>query len=339
MGSPPITAADLAAAVDEIKQLIVDLSKRNEEKLSEIHNHIAKTERDQEANNDRMWGRLDKLEDRLRVQEDRSRRNNLLFRGIEDAKGETWAESQSTILDFGAFFKLLDPKNPPEFDRVHRLGLFRQGQCRPIIARCTYYKEKVDLLFKAKNLKGTPFSMAEDFSAETRDIRKELFPHLMEAREKGKKASFSTDKLKIDGKMWTLAALKMKHLSDLHETVDPPKSSNFPQNTSQTLAIPTTSSGPSTLPSEAPSRTQLETSTRTKTFKPNPKNYQQHFARFKKNGAEANLESQGSPSKRPASSPLQQDAASVKKNQVQVDGMDISVVDDSQDNSPQRPRS
>src|SRR5258705_3380360 len=257
MGSNPIPAGDLAAAVDDLKQLIVNLHAKTEEKLIEIQKHMATSERDQELKNNLMSERLDRLEDRIRVQEDRSRRNNLLFRGIEEPKAESWAEAESTILDFGTYFALFNPNNPPKFDRVHRLGTYRQGQCRPIIARFTQFKDKSEILFKAKNLKGSSFNIAEDFSAETRQIRRELYPFLMEARSKGKKASYAVDKLKIEGKQYELADLKKSCAMEGEPKLTyPPDCPTSHQNKDLTQSNPTNKPPQRNLPSKEPSQTK-----------------------------------------------------------------------------------
>ena len=56
-----------------------------------------------------------------------------------------------------------------EFDRVHRIGRFRQDQRypRPIVAKFTYYKDKKIVREAApRTLLGTNYSVNEQFPAE-----------------------------------------------------------------------------------------------------------------------------------------------------------------------------
>src|SRR5258705_3618104 len=151
------------------------------------------------------------LEDRMRSQEDRSRRENILIKGLADESSENWSDSEKLVVDFGLHFGLFEVGHVPRFDRVHRLGVFRQGQCRHIIARFSFFKDKSSTLQRAKNLKDTEFSVFEDFSQETRQIRRELIPFLTAARSQGKRAQLAVDKLKIDGKNYDLMSLRSNH--------------------------------------------------------------------------------------------------------------------------------
>src|SRR5258705_2734134 len=165
MGSSRVRARDLAAAVAELKQLILtDLPIKIDAKLEDLRAHLAASDTKQDEVNKNILERLNKMEEKIRMQDDRSRRNNLIFKGITDSVSETWAESEIATADFGAHFGLFESSQAPRFDRVHRLGAFRQGQSRPIIARLTFYKDKAMILAKAKILKDSTFSIYEDFS-------------------------------------------------------------------------------------------------------------------------------------------------------------------------------
>src|SRR5258705_3934811 len=209
MGSSPITTSDLAAAIQELKDwILMVLPAKIEEKLADIQGHITAVESKLEESNKDLKERLDKMESKVREHDDRGRRNNLLFQGIEDKATESWDESEKTVMDFDTYFDLFNSKNPPRFDRVHRLGAFRKGYARPIIARFTFYKEKALVLSKARNLKGSSYFMSEDFSIETREIRKELYPLMLKARSQGKRANLVVDKLKIEGRVYDANYLK-----------------------------------------------------------------------------------------------------------------------------------
>lgn len=89
------------------------------------------------------------------------------------------------------------------FDRVHRLSLKPDS---PVIAKCTFYKDKEKILKDRYKLKGSSIFIGEDFSLRVREIRKQLLPHLKSAKVQGKKATMVYDHLIIDGKSFILAS-------------------------------------------------------------------------------------------------------------------------------------
>ena len=143
------------------------------------------------------------LEQKICEMEDRSRRNNLRFNGIqEETNDETWEESEKKIK------KLLTKRlglNEEDFEieRAHRTGnkFQRDGQkrTRTIIAKFLSYKQKVLILkaFKEKQLWKEKIFINEDFSEGTILKRKELFKQAKEHRKNGKFAKVIYNKLVV----------------------------------------------------------------------------------------------------------------------------------------------
>lgn len=105
--------------------------------------------------------------------EGQSRRSNLIFYGIPDSSEETWTASEAKVISLCQ--ETLGIKFDASFlERSHRLGAFRPNRNRPIIAKFTSFKLKQDVLFSASKLKGTAYSLSEDFSLKTRNERKKL---------------------------------------------------------------------------------------------------------------------------------------------------------------------
>lgn len=123
--------------------------------------------------------------------ENRLRRSNLLFFGLEDDPDEDWAASEQKIIQFCSN-KLDITATSTQFERVHRLGKYGDNKRRPIIAKFTSFKDKVHILSCARKLKGTCFSIGEDFSLTTRRIRKKLYAF---AKAQNKPFWLSFDKL------------------------------------------------------------------------------------------------------------------------------------------------
>ncbi|XP_042143950.1 uncharacterized protein LOC121834265, partial [Ixodes scapularis] len=118
--------------------------------------------------------------------ENRSRRNNMIFYGLPDpTASETFAQSEQRVirLCFDLFNVTLDPK---EIERTHRLGRYTANQCRPIIVKFAFFKTKEFILSNGPKLKGTNYSIGEDFSRPVRNARRHLV-----AFAKTKSAAFS----------------------------------------------------------------------------------------------------------------------------------------------------
>lgn len=125
-------------------------------------------------------------------QENRLRRNNLIFCCLKDDVKETWAEAEASIIAFCSerLSILLDSA---AIERAHRLGHFTRTKERPLIVKFLSFKDKRVLTAAAK-LKGTKFAISEDFSAKIRLERQKL---LHFAREQGGDYKLRFNKLKM----------------------------------------------------------------------------------------------------------------------------------------------
>lgn len=122
------------------------------------------------------------------------RRSNLLFFGIQDDPSDTWSSAENKLLEICSEH-LGITIDPARIERAHHLGKYGTGKCRPIIAKFTFFKDKQQILEKGHKLKGTPFAVREDFSAQTRLARKKL---LAFAKTKNTQFRLNVDKLRID---------------------------------------------------------------------------------------------------------------------------------------------
>ena len=113
------------------------------------------------------------INDRFDANEDRSRRNNLMFCGIVGNSNEKWEESELKVKHF--IKHNLGTHAGDGFERAHRIpnGPKVNGFA-PIIVNFSRYKDKERVLHQAHRLKGSSFFLREDFSAGTRKIRKLL---------------------------------------------------------------------------------------------------------------------------------------------------------------------
>ena len=85
-------------------------------------------------------------------------------------------------------------------ERAHRLSVPRKpNKHRPIIVKFLTYKDRSKVIEKGRDkLKDTDYGVSEDFPFEVRDTRRKLVPFMLRARDQGKKAFISYDKLLIE---------------------------------------------------------------------------------------------------------------------------------------------
>ena len=62
---------------------------------------------------------------------------------------------------------------------AHRVGEKKPGQERQIVVQFKSYKNKLDILRNCKKLEGTNFSIFQDFSKETANIRMDKWKEVL----------------------------------------------------------------------------------------------------------------------------------------------------------------
>ena len=119
------------------------------------------------------------LKEQLRIQEDRSRRNNIRVDGIEEDENETWENTENKLRSF--LYDELEITDELYIERAHRVRR-REGvkfnssnAPRTIAAKFLDYKEMEEVMRQRYKLKDTTYSLREDFSKETVEIRKKLW--------------------------------------------------------------------------------------------------------------------------------------------------------------------
>lgn len=122
----------------------------------------------------------------------RSMRNNLIFSGLHEVREEN---TEILLRDF--LEKEIGIDYRIEFGNVHRFGKGPRGR-RPIVARFLYFYDLQYVLNNAYRLKGTPYSIHQQFPKEIEDRRKKLYPAQKAAKRAGKKVVMVRDRLFIN---------------------------------------------------------------------------------------------------------------------------------------------
>lgn len=121
---------------------------------------------------------------------------NLIIVGISDDKEESWSELEHKVQYM--FTSKLGLEGKIEMERVQRMGQHQErGRPRKIMVNLLRLKDKQRILSSAKKLKGTNIFINEDFSGAVLQRRKELWPKVKAARERGDNAILRYDKLVI----------------------------------------------------------------------------------------------------------------------------------------------
>lgn len=132
--------------------------------------------------------------------ENRSRRNNLIIRGISEATPET-EEVLVRSVTHEVFDGILKVK-VDSIERIHRLGRHIPGRIRPVIVKFADFRDKMKILNNCSKLKGTQISINEDFSKRVVEIRKHLWNSTADERKEGAKARLVFDKVKINNVLY-----------------------------------------------------------------------------------------------------------------------------------------
>ena len=141
---------------------------------------------------------LKKLENTADYLENQSRRNNLRFDGIKERAGESWADTEDALRRvMQQQLKLpVEQAMAMPIERAHRTGgAPNDGRDRTIVVKFRSFKDRDAVLQAARVNKPQSMFVNEDFSQRVVSRRKELIPAMREARDRGKIAYLSFDKL------------------------------------------------------------------------------------------------------------------------------------------------
>ena len=149
---------------------------------------------------------IDIIKEKLIQAETYSRRDNLLFEGVQETNGE---DCEEKILDvLVKDMKITDARQRIRFTRVHRLGGKAPNRTRPIIAKFHFFKDREEVWGARRRLKGTNTWVSEDFPTEIRNRRQVLYPIFQKAIKMDNiQASLVADKLFINRQMFTVETL------------------------------------------------------------------------------------------------------------------------------------
>jgi len=203
---PPKPSVDL----EEIRKMFSELNSKIDNivtetkdinsKLVELGVEQNRLRADMEKENSEL--KLDIVAARCRRLEDEQKKKNLTISGLE--------ASRNSNKDVNEIFKQIgvevglthDYMCTVKIDQINRMKKKNSGEPGDIIVKLCNLSDKDSILKTAKITKSKNFYLREDFSRETRNIRKQLTTPLLNARKEKLKAYLRADKLIVekDGK-------------------------------------------------------------------------------------------------------------------------------------------
>ena len=155
------------------------------------------------------------LKEKIENLENYSRKNNIRLYNIPENKNE---DIESIVIDLANRHLHYGQSkfNERTFKNVHRLGRAKSGITRHVIARFCNYKDKKLLLGIRGSLKERErISISDDYSVDTAQNRKEIFPaykaiqeKLQESGESNNEVYLKQDKLSFKGKWFAVDELE-----------------------------------------------------------------------------------------------------------------------------------
>lgn len=175
----------LPEAVEKMNNLLIGV----QSDVNKANSAVASLERKYTKQEERVM----KLESRIDYLENQSRRDNLVFRGIDESDGETSNICKMKVVDcireMGIFV------TEREIDRAHRVN--SKTSPRPMVVKFNEYSTREKVFKKKASLKGSKIVIYEDFSKKVLNERRELVKHMKTAREEGLYAMVSFNRLII----------------------------------------------------------------------------------------------------------------------------------------------
>ena len=202
--------------LQRVEKLVSDNSKDNsylETRVNQLYLMVENERKDKQE-----------IKNKLNELEDRQRRDNLVFEGVPDKKGETPRDCMKNIRKH-----LKETLSIPNADdivigRAHRLGPYKEGENRQTILKFDRYQEREKVWSKGKELPHTSANkIKENFSKDTEKARSKLYPLMKIARSKGYFAKLEGHKLIVRDKENVNITCTLDDLSQLPADLDPAK--------------------------------------------------------------------------------------------------------------------
>ena len=182
-------------------------------KMKETSNQVAEVQKENlelKFTNAKMKVEISQLKGQVNYLEAQSRRNNLLFDGIEEVANENWEKCEKNLIQL--LNEHLDTGEIEfTFERVHRIGPMNKTDTKPrtVVAKFTSYKQRDFVWQNRAEMKGTKIWISEDFPKTIAENRKKLLPIFLAAKRSTQinSCALTLDRLYINNKLFTVETI------------------------------------------------------------------------------------------------------------------------------------
>ena len=154
---------------DDLNLSIETYQNITDNKLKDIESSIDKIKETFKREIEKLKKDNDSTKNKLRILEDRSRRDNLRFNSIAEWEGQSWANAEQRLKDI--LSEILGIQNI-KIESAHRVGDKKRSLCRTIVPKLSSFKIKERIVTEAKKRKPKSIQIYEDFSKAIVEIRK-----------------------------------------------------------------------------------------------------------------------------------------------------------------------
>lgn len=141
--------------------------------------------------------KIKELESKIEVLERQTRKNNVIYFGIEEVEDENIKTLEQNIINVITKKQEVN-LNQTEINNVYRIGkINNERQPRPVIVSLTNFKRKTEILSSRAKLRGSDIFVNEDMTRKQQEVRKNLNVHAKRLREEGKRVSIKGDRIVI----------------------------------------------------------------------------------------------------------------------------------------------
>jgi ribA/ribD-fused uncharacterized protein len=208
-----------------------EFATKQAEKSMELANKLAdkllKVEKsldNERTENQRLRREIINVNEKILRAECYQRRDNVIFDGIPEKKGETDYDCYCKIVnELSRVADIGDYAGEMRISRCHRLGPYTKGRSRGIICHIHWFGDRNLIMQHRLELQGS-VTVRDDFPPEIEQRRKKLYPILKMARTMDKyrgKCKMAVDKLVIAGRSYT--AGPQGNLNELPPDLNPIK--------------------------------------------------------------------------------------------------------------------
>lgn len=169
-----------------------DKIEKQEKNIQENAKKIEKHEEILKQQQTQMDKQESEDKNRMRIQEDRSRRNNLRIDGIFEHQNESWSSTKRKTANF---FKDDLGLSDIVIERAHRVGKKENGKKRTIVLKLLNWHDKIRIYKSFNEQRINGIYINDDYSKETVQIRKSLKAELTRRREQGENVTIRYDKI------------------------------------------------------------------------------------------------------------------------------------------------